>query len=170
MKRLVVVRGTMGAGKTAVCRELMKLLAPCAWLDGDWCWMMEPFTVNGENRAMVLDNIAHLLRAYLQNSGYETVLFCWVLHEPGILDGLLSRLEGCEYALFQVALTCSEGTLRRRLEADAARGTRAPDVVGRSVRRLPLYAAMGLPTLATDGLTPPEAAREIKRMLEAGEC
>ena len=119
---------------------------------------------------MVLDNIAHLLRAYLQNSGYETVLFCWVLHEPGILDGLLSRLEGCEYALFQVALTCSEATLRRRLEADAARGTRAPDVVGRSVRRLPLYAAMGLPTLATDGLTPLEAAREIKRMLEAGEC
>ncbi len=59
MKRLVIVNGTMGAGKTTVCRELKKLAAPCAFLDGDWCWDMEPFMVTEETKALVQDNILH---------------------------------------------------------------------------------------------------------------
>ena len=43
----------MGAGKTTVCQELKKLLPPCAFLDGDWCWDMEPFLVTEETKAMV---------------------------------------------------------------------------------------------------------------------
>ena len=37
MKRLVLIGGPMAVGKTAVCRELKHLAAPCAFLDGDWC-------------------------------------------------------------------------------------------------------------------------------------
>ena len=44
-KRLVIVNGTMGAGKTAVCQALKQLAPPCAFLDGDWCWDMNPFMV-----------------------------------------------------------------------------------------------------------------------------
>ena len=75
MKHLYVISGAMGVGKTAVCQQLKPLLAPCAFLDGDWCWDMEPFTVNKENRTMVMGHIQYLLRGFLQNSGYENVIF-----------------------------------------------------------------------------------------------
>lgn len=90
MKHLYVISGAMGVGKTAVCQQLKPLLAPCAFLDGDWCWNMEPFTVNKENRTMVMGHIQYLLRGFLQNSGYENVIFCWVLHQEGIWPGIFS--------------------------------------------------------------------------------
>lgn len=52
-KRLIVVNGPMGVGKTAVCRQLVRLCAPAAFLDGDWCWMLEPFTVTPHTNAHV---------------------------------------------------------------------------------------------------------------------
>ena len=85
MKRLIFINGTMGAGKTTVCQELKKLLPPCAFLDGDWCWDMEPFLVTEETKAMVQENIVFLLRRFLACSAYENVIFCWVMHRQEIL-------------------------------------------------------------------------------------
>ncbi len=42
MKRLILLRGPMGVGKTATGRELQRLLPQCAFLDGDWCWDIRP--------------------------------------------------------------------------------------------------------------------------------
>ena len=81
-KQLILVGGAMGVGKSAVCRELLRQLTPGVWLDGDWCWNMNPFVVSEENKRMVLSNITHLLRAYLNNSSYRYVLFCWVMDQP----------------------------------------------------------------------------------------
>jgi hypothetical protein len=44
-KNLIFINGTMGVGKTAVCRELQTKLSYCAFLDGDWCWDSSPFIV-----------------------------------------------------------------------------------------------------------------------------
>ena len=38
MKRLYLIGGPMGVGKTTVCRELQKRLDRSVFLDGDWCW------------------------------------------------------------------------------------------------------------------------------------
>ena len=43
MKKLILINGTMGAGKTTTCQELLKILQPSVFLDGDWCWKMHPF-------------------------------------------------------------------------------------------------------------------------------
>ena len=79
-KQLILVGGAMGVGKSAVCRELLRQLTPGVWLDGDWCWNMNPFVVSEENKRMVLSNITHLLRAYLNNSSYRYVLFLSLIH------------------------------------------------------------------------------------------
>ena len=47
----------MGVGKTTTCEELSKKLQNSVWLDGDWCWMINPFVVNEENKRMVINNI-----------------------------------------------------------------------------------------------------------------
>ncbi len=54
IKKLIIINGTMGVGKTATSKELNKKLNNSVWLDDDWCWMMNPFTVNDENKNMVI--------------------------------------------------------------------------------------------------------------------
>ena len=88
MKTLYIIGGTMGVGKTTVCQLLKHQLDRAVFLDGDWCWDAHPFAVTEETKAMVLDNICHLLNNFLACSAYEHVIFCWVLHQQEILDTL----------------------------------------------------------------------------------
>lgn len=161
MKRLVIVNGTMGVGKTTVCRELKRLAAPCAFLDGDWCWDMEPFVVTEETKALVQDNIVHMLQSLLDCSAFENVLFCWVLHRREMIDGLLARLDlrGAQVRVF--TLTAEPETLRTHIEKDAAAGLRGMDVWERSLERLPLYGAMDTEKLPVEGRAPAQLAEEI---------
>lgn len=169
VKRLIFVNGTMGAGKTATCRELLHLLGRCAFLDGDWCWQMEPFVVTDETKRMVQDNIAHLLRSFLRCSAYENVLFCWVMHEESIMDELLARLSGLEFTLYKFTLTLSPQALERRIALDVERGARTPDVLARSLKRLPLYARMDTVKIDVSAVSARQAARRIADSV-LGEC
>ena len=38
MKKLIMIGGTMGVGKTTVSHLLKKELNHSVMLDGDWCW------------------------------------------------------------------------------------------------------------------------------------
>ena len=165
MKNLVIVRGTMGAGKTATCRLLLPLLAPAAWLDGDWCWTMAPFDPNEENRRMVMDNICCLLRNFLQNSGVETVIFSWVLHQDAILDQLLEGLEPLPYRLLVCNLAPSPQALEARLKEDIRRGLRQPDVLARSLERLPLYRELKGTAVDVSGISAAQAAKRIRELV-----
>lgn len=49
-KRLIVINGTMGVGKTSVSEQLKILMPKAVMLDGDWCWSADPFTVNSETK------------------------------------------------------------------------------------------------------------------------
>ncbi len=55
------------------------------------------------------------------------------------MDELLSRLDLENCAVHASALICSENALRRRLQKDIDTGLRQPDVLERSLARLPLY-------------------------------
>lgn len=166
MKRLVLIGGPMAVGKTAVCRELKHLAAPCAFLDGDWCWDMEPFQVTAETKAMAQENIAFLLGQFLRCPAYETVIFCWVMHQQEILDGLLARLplEGVE--VFSLSLLAKPETLREHIRGDVERGLRTWDVLDRSLERLSHYGELNTYKLWVDGLTAREAAQQIAALLE----
>lgn len=161
MKSLYLIGGTMGVGKTTVCQQLKRLLPDSVFLDGDWCWDADPFQVTEETMAMVNDNICYLLNSFLRCSAYENVIFCWVMHQQEIVDGILSRLvtEGC--SVHTISLTAAEDTLRRRLEADVAAGLRQPDIVDRSTARLPLYDALDTVKIPTDGRSPREIAEAV---------
>ena len=165
MKRLIFVNGTMGVGKSAVCSELKRMLAPCAFLDGDWCWDLTPFSVTEETKAMVLGNAAHLLRAFLTCSAVENVLFCWVMPDRAIIEELCSRVHtDVPFSLF--TLTARAETLCARLRADIGAGKRAEDVVARSLAYLPRYEGeAGGTRIATDNLSAADVARQIAGIL-----
>ena len=167
MKRLILFNGTMGVGKTTVCRLLYRQLPCSVLLDGDWCWMMHPFTVNDETKAMVLGNIAHLLNSFLRCSCLQNILFCWVMDQQEILDDVLSRLDltGCAVSVF--TLTASPSALQARIRRDIDAGLRTEGDVQRSLERLPRYLDMESHQLDTSALTPEEAAAAILRQLHA---
>ena len=139
MKQLYLVAGTMGVGKTTVCQALKRKLSHSVFLDGDWCWDMHPFQVTSETKEMVMQNICFLLNSFLHCSAFEHIIFCWVMHEQAILDEILSRLDLENCAVHAAALICSEDALRGRLQKDIDAGLRQPDVLERSLARLPLY-------------------------------
>lgn len=161
MKTLYIIGGTMGVGKTTVCRQLQKKLNNCVFLDGDWCWDMRPFTVTEETKAMVLDNICHLLNNFLGCSAYENILFCWVLHEQSILDDILSRLNTDNCRLLCISLLCSPEALTARLNKDISAGLRQPDVLPRSLARIPLYQKLNTIKIDVSWLSAEKAAEEI---------
>lgn len=161
MKRLYLIGGTMGVGKTATCQRLKKILPRAVFLDGDWCWDADPFIVTEETKAMVTDNICHLLGGFLRCSEYENVIFCWVMHEQAIIDEILSRLDvqGCEVK--KISLVCAEKELRQRLEKDVAAGIRQADVIERSLARIGLYTKLDTIRIDTTGMDMQQAAEAV---------
>ena len=167
MKRLIIVNGTMGAGKSTLCEGLLKALPAAVYLDGDWCWRMDPFIVDEENKAMVVDHIVHLLRGFLTNSHFKNVIFCWVIHQPAIFDSILEPLADISFKLERLTLMLSPQQLRAHFARDAAAGLRRLEDAQASVDRLALYQDMDTVKLWTDGLSPEETLKAALRHLEA---
>ncbi len=165
MKKLIMINGTMGVGKSAVCRQLLKILTPGVWLDGDWCWNMNPFVVTDENKAMVTSNISYLLQSFLRNTGYEYVIFCWVIHQEIIFDQILANLREDDFELYKISLICSEKALAARLQKDVEAGIRNQDIINRSLPRLALYRGMDTQKIDVSDMTAEQAAQEIKQLV-----
>lgn len=153
MKTLYLIGGTMGVGKTTVCRALKDRLENSVFLDGDWCWDAHPFQVTEETKRMVMENICFLLNQFLRCSAYKTIIFCWVMHEQEIIDTILEKLDQSDCTVKAVSLVCGEEALRSRLEQDVAAGIRTVDVIERSVARIPCYSKLNTIKLETDGKT-----------------
>lgn len=164
MKRLYVLCGAMGVGKSATGRALRDLLPDCAFLDGDWCWDMHPFRVTEVTKRVVLDNICHALNNFLTCGAFESIVFCWVLHRREILDGILARLDTRGWEVRPVALTCTPEALAARHQRDVAAGERDEGSLARALAYLPLYGELGVPLLDTSARTAPEAAARILAM------
>lgn len=164
-KTLYLVGGPMGVGKTAVCRELNRLLPASVMLDGDWCWQADPFQVTPETKRMALDNICHLLGNFLRCSAYENVVFGWVMHERAIVEEIVGRLPiaACDVRVRAVSLVASAEELRRRVEKDVRSGLRDEGAVTRSLAYLPRYRELGGKLVDTTGLTPHEVAELLAR-------
>lgn len=164
MKTLYLIGGTMGVGKTAVCQEMYTMLRSSVFLDGDWCWNMHPFRVTEETKAMVMDNICTLLNNFLKCPAIENVVFCWVMHEQGILDEICSRLAAQPCRIVAVSLTCTEAELRSRLQKDIDSGARTADILDRSAARLPLYEKLNTVKIDTTGKTVNSVACQLARL------
>lgn len=50
MKKIYLIGGAMGVGKTTVAQILKTKLSNSVFLDGDWCWDSDPFQVTEETK------------------------------------------------------------------------------------------------------------------------
>lgn len=164
MKKLILIGGTMGVGKSTVSQTLKRILPDSVFLDGDWCWDSSPFQVTEETRKMVMNNICAVLNNFLACSAYENVIFCWVMHEQAIIDEIVSRLNTENIRVIPVSLICGKKELLDRLQKDVNAGIRTPDVIERSLQRIPLYEKLNTIKVNTAGKSAEEAAKEIAEL------
>ena len=160
-KRLYLIGGAMGIGKTTVSQILKKRLDRAVLLDGDWCWDGDPFVVTEETKEMVLKNICFLLNGFLHCSAYENIIFCWVMDQQETISRILSELDlsGCDVT--NISLVCSRQALEERLGSDIEKGIRQPDVLERSLERLGRYEGVDTMKIDVSRLSPEETAEVI---------
>lgn len=154
----------MGVGKTTACQILKTKPPNSVFLDGDWCWDMYPFQITDETKQMVIDNICYQLNNFIDCSAFENIIFCWVMHEQSIISKILSRLNLNSCCVKSISLICSENALIERLKKDISEGLRSPDVIERSLQRIPCYQSLNPLKVDVSEMSPIEAADFIFKL------
>ncbi len=164
MKKLYLIGGTMGIGKTTISQNLKKKLSNSVFLDGDWCWDAEPFQVTEETKEMVIDNICYLLNNFIRCTAYDHIIFCWVMHEQGIIDVILDKLDITNCEVKVISLIADENTIRNRISRDILKGIRMEEGIERSISRIPLYSSLNTIKVETTNKTIEEIVEEIEEL------
>lgn len=161
MKNIYIIGGTMGVGKTTICQKLKLKLPNSVFLDGDWCWDMNPFQVTEETKEMVIDNICYQLNNFINCSVYDNIIFCWVMHEQSIIDLLLTRINTNNLNVKVISLVCNENALIERLQKDIDQGNRNAAILTRSLARIKLYDKLDTIKIDVSDLSVNEAVTKI---------
>ena len=78
MKKLILISGSPCVGKTTVGQHLFDQYENSAYLDGDWCWCVNPFSVKDPRLRNGDKSMSFVLSNYL-NSNFEYVFFTSVV-------------------------------------------------------------------------------------------
>ena len=114
MKKLILLSGSPCVGKTTVGQYLFEQYNNSAYLDGDWCWCVNPFSVEDKRLRNGDKSMSFVLSNYLQ-SEFEYVFFTSVvLTDSGIRENILKDISVTDYEVIGFTLTCSEETLVKR--------------------------------------------------------
>ena len=135
MKHVYLIGGPMGIGKSTICNQLNQDLDHSVFLDGDWCWNMDPFIVNQDTKNMVLDNITHCLNNFIHTPGIENIIFCWVMHKQDIIDQIIQKLDTKGVDIHLISLICEKEELIKRMLIDR----RDNQTIRKSLQYLELY-------------------------------
>lgn len=160
-RNIIIINGTMGVGKTSLCKILNKRMENSVWLDGDWCWQIQPFNPNEENKIMVEDNIRHLLLNFCKNSQIDHIIFSWVISSQILLDRILSWFSSENYKIYVITLMASDEILSNRIKKDISLGLRQDTILESSLEKKKLYKAMDTIKLNTSDLTLEETLNQI---------
>ena len=159
-KKLILISGSPCVGKTAAGTRLFEQYDNSAYLDGDWCWCVHPFSVTDRRLRNSDKSMSFILSNYL-DSDFEYVFFTSVvLTDPKIRDGILKGITSEGYETIGFTLTCSEGTLKKRHDRRGDKGE-----INYFWLHLPPYP--GDIVIDTDEKSVREVVREMKQHIDA---
>lgn len=160
-KTLVFINGVPGVGKSTISNQLLKRLNNAFFLDGDWCWMMNPWNFTDENKSLVEDNIIHILNNYLQHSSYQFIIFSWVMHKETIINSLINKLDTDDVKLFKFTISANASILKERMIKDG----RNQEQITSSINKLNFYENMNTIKIDTSKLNVIEAVNKIEKII-----
>lgn len=114
MRKLILLSGSPCVGKSAVGQYLLEQYENSAYLDGDWCWCVNPFSVKDPRLRNGDKSMSFILSNYL-SSGFDYVFFSSVvLTDSKIRENILRDIRAVDYQVISFTLTCTEETLVKR--------------------------------------------------------
>ncbi len=159
MKHVYLIGGPMGIGKSTICNQLNQNLDHSVFLDGDWCWNMDPFVVNQDTKNMVLDNITHCLNNFIHTPGIENIIFCWVMHKQDIINQIIQKLDTEGVDIHLISLICEKEELIKRMLIDR----RDNQTIRKSLQYLELYKDLDTQKIDVTTLDVQKTIDKIKR-------
>lgn len=154
MKKLIVLFGPNGVGKSTAARALMERCPNTAYMDAGWCQSINPFELTPATKRTVTDNLHCLLRNDLRCPEIQAVVWPYSLHgeRRAIYEDVIQRLiaDKLDLQLYPIVLKCSmEENLRRCAQDGRDRERTERDILN----TFALYDEMDLPILDTTDLT-----------------
>lgn len=152
-KKLIVIIGPNGVGKSSVAKSLLAHCSRSAFVDSDWCRVINPFPFTEKTKKTVTANIYCLLRNYLQCKDIDYVIFTYGFHgeRKAIFDEVLRRLqkEKIDFEYFVIILRCSLDENIRRMIADGREENRIKRGIDNTFH---FYDRYNYPTIETTAL------------------
>lgn len=166
MKRLIVIVGPNAVGKTTTATWLVEKYSKIAYVDSDWCRVMNPFPFTEITKHTIAENMYALLHNYLLCEEVDTVVFTYSWHgqRKEIYDNIIARLrkEEINFEELIIILKCSkEENVRRAISDD-----RDDERIERGMRNtFNFYDAYSYPCIDTTDLLPVEVAEKIMELI-----
>lgn len=166
MKKLVVIVGPNAVGKSTVARNLVEKCTRIAYVDSDWCRVMNPFPFTEITKQTIAENMYALLHNYLLCKEVDTVVFTYSWHggRKEIYDNIIARLrkEEIDFEELIVVLKCSKEENVRRAISD----NRDNERIERGMENtFNFYDKYTYPCIDTTDIRPDEVAEKIMELV-----
>lgn len=121
MKKLILIIGANGVGKTTTAKILLQKLSKAAYVDADWCRAINPFSFTDATKHAVTQNIYSLFKNYLLCEDIGYVIFPYGFHgeRRQIFEQVIGRLreDGIKFEVCPIILKCcKEENIRRSIK------------------------------------------------------
>ncbi len=160
MKKLILILGPNGVGKSTASAALLKILPNSAYIDSDSLRMMNPAR-GDEVIAVQKQNILALMRNYFSASFVEYVVFPYGYHahRKKMLEDMLEEPKAeFNFEVITILLTCSEKENVRRMQNDG----RNEERISYSIENTrTFFDGLDCPKIDTTGLTPEQTAERM---------
>ena len=113
-QKLIFISGSPCVGKTTVAMYLYKEFNNSAYLDSDWVWCVNPFSIEDPRLRNGDKNVSYVLSNYL-DSKFDYVFCSSVLFtDKDIRENIIKNIEAKDYEIIGISLMCTEKTLFER--------------------------------------------------------
>jgi chloramphenicol 3-O-phosphotransferase len=121
---IIIINGSVGAGKLSVSWELLEKFDKSIMLDGDYIGAVYPFEIYDNSRIEYLyDTLYHFVKFHNSN-GYNNFVINYVFESSNVLKSLTKRLEFIIPEIHCFWITCSNEEQKDRI---SRRNTRQLD-------------------------------------------
>ena len=168
MKQLIVLIGPNGVGKSTTARQLVEECDRVAYVDSDWCRVMNPFTFSKIKKETITENIYCLLRNYLLCNDINTVIFTYSWHggRREIYESVIAKLRGNNIKFKENirVLKCSEEENIKLMLKDG----RDEERIRRGMKNtFSYYDNLSFLCLDTTNMTPLQTAHQIISLINS---
>ncbi len=121
MKKLIIILGANGIGKSTTAIELMRILPNSAFIDSDSLRMMNPAGNSAELIQIQKSNILAVMSNYFASDMIENIIFPYGIHghRKQLLDEIVEDIcKKYDIEIYTIVLVCSEAENIRRMKLD----------------------------------------------------